>query len=269
MEQRSLIYQNKKLSYRVKGKGEAIVLLHGFGEDGAIWKNQFDAFEGFCLMVPDLPGSGGSELIEDMSMEGMAASILAILNAETISHCILIGHSMGGYVTLAFVEKYEAMVKGFGLFHSSAYADSEEKKETRRKGISFINKNGAAAFLRTSTPNLYSPATKKNKDMLIEAHLQTAANFSDAALINYYEAMINRPDRTSVLKNSRVPVLCVLGREDTAVPLKDGLKQSALPSQAHVFILENSGHMGMVEEPRVATECVTSFVSCISKPLKD
>lgn len=264
MQVKQVSYQGKPLHYRSKGEGSIIVLLHGFGEEGSIWQNQFNLFPDYKLLVPDLPGSGESELIDDMSMEGLAEAIKAVVENEwqdgQEKKCTLIGHSMGGYFALAFAEKYPEALNAFGLFHSTAYADNEEKKETRRKGIAFIEKNGAFEFLKTSTPNLYAPQTKEKSPALIDEHLASVRNFSAAALVRYYEAMMQRPDRTEVLKSSTVPVLFVMGRHDNAVPLEDALKQCHLPALAHVHLLEGSGHMGMKEEVERTNEILSAFI---------
>lgn len=237
------------------------MLLHGFGEDGNIWKNQFEALAGYRLVIPDLPGSGRSESVDDMSMEGLAA-VMKELAEEVLGEekFILVGHSMGGYIALAFAEKYPQMLSGFGLFHSSAFADSEEKKETRRKAIEVIRERGAFSFLKTATPNLYAPLTKEQKPELVEEHIGSTRQFSPEALIAYYEAMMQRPDRTQVLRDTPLPVLFILGRHDTAVPPEDGLKQCHLPRHSHVHLFENSGHMGMVEEAEKANEKLLAYL---------
>src|SRR3989337_1733397 len=152
----------KKIVYQLRGKGKPVMLVHGFGETGNVWKNQV-AFlkDSFQLIVPDLLGSGQSEMIDDMTMEGMAEILKDIIDAEYPQvltsrgfRMAMIGHSMGGYITLAFAKKYSNYLTAFGLFHSSAYADSDEKKAFRKKSIEFILKNGAFEFLKTSTPNL-------------------------------------------------------------------------------------------------------------------
>ena len=137
------------------GKGKPVVLIHGFGEDGNIWDKQV-AFlkDHFRLIIPDLPGSGRSALIPDMSIEGMAEAMHSMLMNEGISACVVLGHSMGGYLTLAMAEKYPDLFRSFGLIHSSAFADSEEKKAARSKSIEFIKNNGANEFLRTAIPGL-------------------------------------------------------------------------------------------------------------------
>jgi pimeloyl-ACP methyl ester carboxylesterase len=274
MEQKEITIKGKKLFYRCQGEGAVVVLLHGFGEDGTVWQNQYKAFPDLKLIIPDLPGSGRSELIEDMSMEGLAESIKTLIEHETASlffkegephSVILIGHSMGGYITLAFAEKYHHMLRGFGLFHSTAYADSEEKKQIRQKGIDFIKSHGAIEFLKTSIPNLFSPVTKEKNPQLIEEQINGSHNFSAAALVSYYVSMINRPDRTQVLKQTHLPVLFVFGKYDTAVPIKDGLEQSYLPELSYIHILNESGHMGMIEERVEADRLLKDYIASVTK----
>jgi pimeloyl-ACP methyl ester carboxylesterase len=267
METKEFNYKGRTLFYRTTGQGPLVVLLHGFGEDGAVWNGQFDLFPHHRLMVPDLPGSGRSEAIDDMSLEGLADAVKAMVGAAVgeSANINLIGHSMGGYVALAFAEKFPDLLCSLGLFHSTAYADSEEKKETRRKGIRFIEEHGAFAFLKTSTPSLYAPQTREQHPEWIDEHLATVHNFQGSSLVNYYTAMIQRPDRTAVLKESKVPVLFVMGRYDTAVPVQDSLQQSHLPPIAYIHILEHSGHMGMREERNEANHILSQFVDVTLK----
>jgi pimeloyl-ACP methyl ester carboxylesterase len=257
----------KQLQYRVVGEGLPVMLVHGFGEDGTIWENQYQGLPGFRLLVPDLPGSGGSDMAGDMSMEGLADTLALILDAEvpTSQKVVLIGHSMGGYVTLAFAEKYPERLRAFGLFHSTAFADSEEKKQNRRKGIDLIRREGVEAFLQPTIQNLYASITKEQHPEIIDQQLQTMHNFSGEALVSYYEAMIARPDRTEVLKKSSIPVLLVLGRWDAAVPIAEGLKLCTMPDLLYIHILDYSGHMGMREEPAAANELLKNFLLHLEK----
>jgi pimeloyl-ACP methyl ester carboxylesterase len=268
MLQHEIIVNGKKIYFTKKGNGEtALVLLHGFGEDSSIWKNQFPALASYQLIIPDLPGTGSSEMIDDMSMPGIAEVIKKILDVEHIKKCILIGHSMGGYTALAFAEKYPNMLFGLGLFHSTAFADSEEKIKTRKKGIQFILDNGAFPFLKNMIPGLYSEESKREKSFLIDQHLEASKSFSKEALVAYYESMISRPDRTNVLKTSTVPVLFIAGKEDAAVPLEDILTQSHLAEVSFIYILEHSGHMGMVEETEKANQILVTFIAACENQL--
>lgn len=261
---KTLRYQSKEIFYRVTGEGDPVILIHGFGEDGEVWKAQADYLKNrFRLIIPDLPGSGQSPVIEDMSMEGLAEVMHAIIHAEGIDQCPVIGHSMGGYITLALMEKYWNHITAFGLFHSSAFADSEEKKAARKKGIAFIKEHGARAFIETTSPNLFAERSREQMPERIGRFIRDQHNFSPDALVLYYEAMMARPDRTEVLRKSTVPVLFILGKMDTAIPIADGLKQCHLPEKSYIHILPEAGHMGMLEEEARTCRILEEFLLAI------
>ena len=135
MERKSITVDGKIISYKIAGDGKALMLLHGFGADSNIWDEQISFLsKNYLIIAPDLPGVSSSELTNDVSMEGLANIARLIAEEEELDKLALIGHSMGGYATLAFAEKYPELLNGFGLFHSAAWADTIEKKETRKKG---------------------------------------------------------------------------------------------------------------------------------------
>jgi len=259
--EKTILYQSKKIFYRNIGSGDPVIFVHGFGEDGNIWNEQIEFLKDkYHLIVPDLPGSGKSEMIDDMTMEGMAEVLHTIIHEENIDKCTVIGHSMGGYITLALVESYWNHVNAFGLFHSSAFPDTEEKKQTRKKGIEFARQHGAFEFLKTATPNLFSPNSKSGIPKTIEKLISSLASFSTDALVSYYEAMMKRPDRTHILKNTKNPVLFIAGEHDNAIPLTDVLKQCHLPEKSYFHLLKKSGHMGMMEETEKANRILEEFL---------
>jgi pimeloyl-ACP methyl ester carboxylesterase len=261
VQEKFITYQAAKIFYRIVGNGKPVVLLHGFGEDGTIWQNQIEFLKNhFQLIVPDLPGSGRSAVISNqlaVGIEGYAEALRLILLEEKTNNCVVIGHSMGGYITLALAEKYPQLLKAFGLFHSSAFADNEEKKAIRLKAIEFIKKNGAYEFLKTSIPGLFlQPEGYKPCIDLVEK----AKQFTCEALIQYYQTMIARPNRTEVLKGFAGPVLFVIGEHDKAIPFEQSLQQCYLPAQSHIHILRNSAHMGMWEEAEKANIALFQFL---------
>lgn len=267
-----ILFQNKKIFYREEGAGSPVMLLHGFGEDGNVWNHQIKLLsENYNLIIPDLPGSGQSEMLEGKcSIVDYAEVVKAIADKAIFQNknknnlqFSLIGHSMGGYITLAFAEKYPELLNAFGLFHSSACADDEAKKATRRKGIQFIEKNGSKAFLKTCVSNLFSEETKEKRPELLTELLNIGEHISPQALIQYYEAMILRPDRTSVLESFPKPVLFVIGKYDNAVPLNISLQQCSLPAISSIHILQNSGHMGMWEEEKLSSTYLKDFFNNI------
>lgn len=289
---KTILYQTVSLSYKSFTPGTItrptpLVLIHGFAEDSSIWDHQTAYLKNnHRLIIPDLPGSGRSSLLPDdtssplpgnpfsplsgnsssplsgnSGMEELAGAVKAILDAEEVSECILVGHSMGGYITLAFAELYPEMVKAFGLFHSTSYADSEEKKAARRKGIDFIRKNGAAPFIKQTTPNLFSETSRSGHPEWVGTLIEKYTGFNPDALIRYYEAMIRRPDRSHVLRQFPRPVLFVLGQEDNTIPLTIGLQQSHIPNVSYIYILEHAGHMGMLESSSQAGHILEEFLN--------
>jgi pimeloyl-ACP methyl ester carboxylesterase len=252
---------------RDNGAGIPTLLLHGFGEDGSVWENQTGAISAASrLIVPDLPGSGrSSALPAPTSLEAMAVVIKELLDRLNIERTILIGHSMGGYISLAFAALYPERLHAFGLFHSTAYPDSDEKKTTRRKAIEFIRANGAAPFIRQSTPNLFSARTREHRPELVETAIARYSGLAPESLIGYYEAMIARPDRTAVLREFSRPVFFILGEDDTVIPLQQGLEQCYLPSISHLHLVKGAGHMAMLEDPEISNQLLRDFINFVSR----
>ncbi|MES2373198.1 MAG: alpha/beta hydrolase [Bacteroidota bacterium] len=262
--QKSFQYQAANIFYSVYGKGKPVILLHGFGEDSSIWNEQVIFLKEHCqLIVPDLPGSGGSSLLtpDFVSIADYADCIHALLTHENISSCILLGHSMGGYITLAFAEKYPSLLTAFGLIHSTAFADSEEKKKTREKSITLIEEYGSMAFLKNTIPNLFGAKFKSEHPGKVTALVEAGAAFSKKALQQYTRAMMLRPDRTHVLLSNRLPVIFVIGTEDIAAPLADVIKQASLPNISYIHVLQGIGHMGMWEAPEKLNQQLLTFLS--------
>lgn len=263
---KTLDYKNKRITYYLQGQGQPVLLIHGFGEDGDIWKDQAEVLEkSFLLIIPDLPGSGFStynELLE--TMEDFADSMADLLVHEKIEDVIVLGHSMGGYIMLAMKEKYPILIKAFGLVHSTAFADSEEKKEVRRKGIKAIEEYGGFAFLKTTIPNLFSAPFKKQFPERVNELIERGNNFSDKALQQYYRAMMMRKERKAILQDSEAPVLFVIGTEDAAIPMQDILQQVSLPGTAFIHILENTGHMGMWESTTKLNNILSDYLNSVA-----
>lgn len=261
MKHKEISYKGTSIYYKVTGEGLPVFLIHGFGEDGQIWDMQTEYLSGqFKLIMPDVPGSGKSTSLNGNKIEidDYADCIKAIALEEQISDFVMIGHSMGGYISLAYLDKYPNDLVGIGLFHSTAYSDDILKIETRKKAIQFIESNSSIAFLKTSIPSLfYNPESNKQPiDLLIEK----SAVFSKEQLIQYYEAMIRRPDRTPILKKTKIPVLIVAGKHDIAISKDAMLQQAGMPDLCYFYMLKKSGHMGMLEETEYSNEILGKFL---------
>lgn len=257
-----ITYQDKKIAYKAEGKGTAVALVHGFCEDSSIWEEfRLDLLEeNYRIVRIDLPGFGKSEALPAASIEQMAEAVHAVLLKLNLDKVVFIGHSMGGYVGLAFARLYPERLLGLGLFHSHPYADSEEKKENRRKSVAFIQRQGHALFVKQLIPTLFNRKFANSNAFLVEKLTYRAARGKSAGIIAAQEAMIERKDETPTLEALSVPALFIIGEEDQAVP-PESIEQIHLPQTASIHILERVGHMGLFEARKQTQRFVRQFVA--------
>ncbi len=255
-------FRDAAIAYTISGKGDTLVLLHGFIESTQIWKDFVPELEKhFRVVCIDLPGHGESDCIGYVhEMELNAEAVHAVLQHLGIKNCVITGHSMGGYVTLAFAEKYPELVKGLCLFHSTALPDSEEKKKDRDKAIGVV-KNDPMVFIRTVIPNLFAPANREKFKKEIEELIALSAKTPQQGIVATLEGMKNRKDRTYVLKEAKFPVLIISGKQDTVVPIDSLLPQLAMPKHCEALILDNVGHTGFIEEKETTLKALLNFVA--------
>jgi pimeloyl-ACP methyl ester carboxylesterase len=260
MAAKSFSYNGQTISYTDVGNGKIVVLLHGFAETSNVWKAQIQFLEDdYRIVAPEIPDVIASSTLSN-SIDSMADAVAALIQSITKEPVILLGHSMGGYITLAVAEKYPQLLKAFGLVHSTAFADTDEKRETRRKAIDFIQKNGTEAFLKTSAPGLFSDNSKTTHPEWVNEAVQMGSVFKPETLTANYEAMMARPDRTNVLQGSKLPVLFIIGIEDKAAPADDLMKQVHLPQVSYFHLLDNVGHMGMWEAADEVNTFIQKFI---------
>jgi pimeloyl-ACP methyl ester carboxylesterase len=253
-------YQGTPLHYKDEGSGRALVLVHGFPESISIWEDFTRTLtRHFRVIRIDLPGHGQSAMLGDVhTMELMAEAVKTILDHANVASCVMIGHSMGGYVTLAFAEKYPAMLSGFGLFHSQASADTEEGMSNRERTIALIKEN-RENFLHFFIPNLFTEENRLKHAEAIEELQAQAGKVKPESLIAAMEGMKQRKDRTHVLEASEVPVLFILGKQDSRMPYENIMKQAALPNHSEILLLGNSAHMGFIESSEITLRTVKDF----------
>lgn len=248
--------------YRKTGSGPAIILLHGFPASGGLWRNIWGGLSvSNTVIMPDLPGSGNSPLKGATSISDMAEMIKEIMDGEQLEQAVIAGHSMGGYVALAFAALYSQKVAGLSLIHSTTDADDEEKIKTRQKAIALIEKGGKQGFINQMVPNLFSDATKQAQPELIREQIKESMEVQDAGMINFYKAMIDRKDTTQILPNATFPVQWICGHDDNVIPCKKILNKSYKADINFVSFYINCGHMSMLEAPRQLTMDLTSFIS--------
>lgn len=260
-----LPYKKSQICFTDIGDGHAVVLLHGYLESREIW-NEYaeDLSKNNRVICIDLPGHGKTGIFGDVhSMEFMAEVVKTVIDFSEIPHCCLIGHSMGGYVALAFAEKYPELLEGLCLFHSHPNSDNEEKKENRSREIDLIRLGKKEMIFRLSIPNLYATRNQDKMKEKIDFSMNIAMNMSDEGIIAAMEGMKCRPDRNSVLKNAAIPVMMLIGENDNLIPaamLKDIARANP---RIQCVLLEESGHMGFFEEPVKALTAIKKFLTFI------
>lgn len=256
----------KTLYYEVTGKGPAIVLIHGFIEQGNMWKELVKSLSAsYRVLLPDLPGFGQSALSrKTVSMEWYAEQIAGMLKQEKIKKCVVLGHSMGGYVALHLAEKFPDLVKGLGLINSHAFADTPDKKKNRLKGNEFIERYGSAPFVKELYYHIFSQDYIQKHPAHLEKLIKQASTYTPEALIAANTAMMNRKDKTHVLASCPYPVLFISGKQDESVPLEYSLQQATLPNVAVFHLYQQSRHMSIFECKKQAHLAILDYLEMIT-----
>lgn len=254
-----ITYKNTNIHYTESGQGTTIVLLHGFLENTTMWKNiealLADKYRVICI---DLLGHGKTENLGYVhTMKEMAESVKAVLDALHIRRSFFVGHSMGGYVALAFADKYPDNVKGLVLLNSTARPDTEEKKIGRDRAIAVVKENHKS-FIRTSIPMLFRSKSRKIHAVEIAEVKKQALITSKQGVIAALEGMKIREDREVLLHFGPYPSLLILGKKDPVLAYEDLMAQVD-GSQTEVVELDN-GHMSLIEDKELAEQAIINFV---------
>jgi pimeloyl-ACP methyl ester carboxylesterase len=253
---------SSKVFYRKMGSGPAVILLHGFPASGLLWHNIVDGLaESFTVIVPDLPGSGNSVLEKETGIGDMAGIVKSVMDMEGMEKAVIAGHSMGGYVAFEFARLYPDRVAGLSLVHSTPLADDEEKVKTRLKSIDLIQKGGKTAFISQMVPNLFSDAFKLSNPLIIKSRIEDSLTMNENAMINFYKAMINRRDNSSILANTIFPVQWICGMDDTVIPYKKIMDKYHQSDINFVSFYNNCGHMSMLEAPEQLASDLMEFAN--------
>jgi pimeloyl-ACP methyl ester carboxylesterase len=255
-------FNQHKISYNIEGSaGKNVVLLHGFCERKEMWNDlSRELSKEAVILSIDLPGFGDSEFIPGADLMTYADAVRTVLKAENVQEATVIGHSMGGYVCLALLEKYPNLIKAIGLFHSHPYADDEQRKANRLKAAALVREYGSERYIRELFQGLFTEKFKIEYKEQVELFVQHCVQTPAESVIQALLAMRDRPDRTSVLQNFSGKVLFIIGSEDSTISYEKSLMMAALPEQAVVEVLFNCGHMGMLEQPEKSVEILRKFV---------
>lgn len=229
-----------------------IVWIHGFGENSFVWEDFTPRIKGnsFCF--------DHSDLTEASTMQDYVNALAAFLDFNALKNPVLVGHSMGGYIALAYAALFP--IAGLGLFHSSASADSDAKKAERDKTRKFIADHGSGAFIRNFFPKMFSEGFQEREKDFIHRQVNSYSQISAEALMGATQAMKNREDHVQSLEKFAFPVFQILGKDDPFVPLDLALNQTVLLQKPSALVLEGVAHAGMYEAPQICAAFINHFL---------
>ena len=241
-----------RLAYERRGTGSPLVLIHGYPLDHHLWDEVVPLLQDtFDLVLPDLRGFGESSTIDSFyAMEDFASDIAALLDHLEIQKTAIAGHSMGGYVALAFARLYPERVTGLGLVSTQVLADAPDRKEGRYKSAAEVADKGIASVVETMTPKFSSnPKLQKFARESMERQ-------EPAAYIGALKAMAERVDSTPLLSSLTVPVVIVHGDADSLIPIDRAREVKAALPNAHLVEINGAGHMPMMEATEKTAEAL-------------
>jgi pimeloyl-ACP methyl ester carboxylesterase len=252
------LHKNAKIHYSISGKGKAIVLLHGFLENSTMWNEvSAELSKKYKVITIDLLGHGKTENHGYVhTMEDQAKMVKAVLNHLKLRKYILIGHSMGGYVGLAFSKLFSHNIKGLCLMNSTALADSEEKKINRNRAIEAV-KQHHKTFVRIAIPMLFSEKNRALFPSEIKEVTNEALKISPQGIIAALEGMKIRKDTTSLLKEANFPIQLIIGKQDPALEYGTLINQTR---NTNVKLVEfPDGHMSHIENKDALIDSLLTF----------
>jgi len=255
-------FRNDQLAFRDQGRGRVVVLLHGYLASSHVFEElAANLSRRYRVIRVDLPGHGQSPCYGYAhSMEMMALAVKAVLDSLKLKRYVLAGHSMGGYVALAFAELFPDALRGMCLLNSTAYADSEEKKADRLRAIKII-KSDKKLYTRSTIANLFAKKNLRYLKEEIKFTQSIARSISPQGMIAALHGMRDRPSREMVLGMVHYPIMMVIGELDNVLDPQLLLEQSQQIQDKTVLYLEHDGHYSFLESPRQTAKSMRSFLN--------
>ncbi|HWY11492.1 MAG TPA: alpha/beta hydrolase [Bacteroidia bacterium] len=254
-------FKKGKVTFSDTGKGRVVVLLHGFLGSYEIWEQTIsDLSKSYRVIAIDLPGHGGTDNFGYVhTMELMAKCVKKILEHLKLKRYVLIGHSMGGYAALAFADLFPDHIRGICLYHSSSYADSEEKKRDRRRSVKVVKANHKI-YTSEVIRNLFATKNLKYLKKELSFASRIAGKTKKQGIVASLEGMKDRIDRRIILGLVEYPIMMVIGEHDNVLPAAQLLEQAEKIQNKQILYLEHDGHMGFLESPKVSNAALRKFL---------
>jgi pimeloyl-ACP methyl ester carboxylesterase len=246
----------------IQGEGFPVILLHGFCENKSMWFPYANKLtEQYQIICPDLPGFGESLLPnKDITLEEIADELADFMSEIKVEKCVIIGHSLGGYVALALAERHPNLIQGLGLFNSTAMDDDEEAKHRRNKSILFLKKHPVSKLIEPFIPSLFY--SKRKEELKEEIDLATSIGLQSPldTIIAYTLAMKIRKDRFELWKSFPFQTLFIGGANDSRVPLEMAEKHIEERANVDGYILPETAHMAMHERPTETIQMIQDYL---------
>ena len=257
-----ILYKNTKISYSDTGKGNAVVLLHGFLENQTMWQDLVPELrQKNRIITIDLLGHGETECLGYVhSMEDNAEAVQAVLTKLRIRKATFVGHSMGGYVALAYAEMYPESMRALVLLNSTSNADSEERKANRDRAIKAVKKD-YSSFIRLSIANLFSPDNRERLIDEIEKVKLEALKTPLQGVVASLEGMKIRKDREVLLHLTPYPKMLILGKNDPVLIYENALEQ--IEETTVKLVTFPDGHMSHIENREQLKTVLLDFLKSI------
>jgi 3-oxoadipate enol-lactonase len=252
------------LVYQENGNGIPLVMIHGFPLNRNMWKPQLEGIANKAQVItPDMRGFGESSSMPGVYyMEAMAYDIAALLDHLNLGTPVLAGHSMGGYVALAFCRKYIRWLSGLVLISSRATADTDEVKASRDKFAALAKeRDGIKTIAESMAPRFFSPKTISDKPDLVKQVKSIMMSCTVDGIVGSALGMKARGDATALLSTIDIPTLIIHGADDVLVKRSESEAMAKQLPNARLEIIENAGHLPNLEQPKIFNDIVGDFVS--------
>lgn len=260
---RTITLEGKQLHYRDEGrdKDTTLVLLHGFLQSLDVWSSYTLSYmRQMRVITIDLPGHGYSDTFSNIhTTEFMARCVKAVLDDAGVTQCVMVGHSLGGYVALAFADLYPYSLRGLGLLHSHALPDDEQNLQSREATCQQVQIN-RAGFIVDFVPTLFDVSKRSELSQEIKDLQDQCLETTTQSIIAVQKGMMKRPSRIHVLQKLQVPCLFIYGKNDNRLPLYLAVSQALEPHYSEMMILDHVGHMAHLEERDYVKIRIKNFV---------
>lgn len=240
---------------------QTILLLHGYLESLDVWENFVPLLTPAARVVSlDIPGHGISQVMGEVhTMDFLADVAVGVMDSLSIEKCVVVGHSMGGYVATALLKRHPKRVQSLVMLHSTPYADAQPKREQRQREIDIIISGKRDLLAATAPIHGFAEQNRRRLSSDIAALSERIQMFDEDGIIALLRGLASREDMSTLLAESAVSQLFIFGRKDEYITEQVAQKIIEEQPQAKVVWLEESGHMGFIEEPEKCAEVILNF----------